>query len=104
MSESIAIHHHRPARRERGRRHPLLLGVLLGLVIGTLGFAIVAATVDVAQTAFANEVAATDAAAAFPVRELPREWRTWNIGVDVDHMYRNKQSPRLDWIRQGRGR
>ena len=101
MSESIAIHPHRPARRERGRRHPLLLGVLLGLVIGTLGFAIVAATVDVAQTAFASEAATTDAAAAYPVREAPR-WEGKPIVVFEPSRLERPQG--LDWIREERRR
>jgi hypothetical protein len=40
----------------------------------------------------------------YPARELPQEWREWKMGVDVDHMYRQKQSPRLDWIREEKGR
>ena len=76
------------------------------MVSGALGFAIAVSTVDVVQAALASQTAAAVASAASPVREypvpeLPREWREWKIGVDVDHMYRQKQSPRLDWIREG---
>jgi hypothetical protein len=101
MSQSIAIHHHRLSGREWGRRHQLLLGALLGLVIGALGVAIVATTADVVRAALANETAASDAVAAYPVRELPREWRWERKAVEFDHMYRQKQSPRVDWIREG---
>jgi hypothetical protein len=106
MSESIAIHHHRLAGHGRGRRHPLLLGVFFALVIGALGFAIAVSTVGVVRAALASQAAADAASAALPVveypaRELPKEWSTWEMGVEVDHMYRQKQSPKLDWIREG---
>jgi hypothetical protein len=90
----------------RGRVHHLLLGALLGIVIGALGFAIAVSTVDVVRAALASQTAADAALAAppvveYPARELPPEWRTWKMGVEVDHMYRQKQSPKLDWIREG---
>ena len=105
MSESIAIHPHRPAVRVPGRAHHLLLGGLLGMLIGALGFAIAVSTVDVIRAALPGETAAVASAAhpvpEYPARALPREWREWNIGVDVDHMYRQQQAPKLDWIREG---
>ena len=81
----------------------------MGVVIGALGFAIVVSTIDVVRASAAIEPAVADASAAlsvreYPARELPQEWREWKMGVDVDHMYRQKQSPRLDWIREGGGR
>lgn len=102
MGHSIVIRHPRPARRLPGSGHPLLLSALLGAVVGALGFAIVAATVDVVQAALvngSNAKAAESAAPAYPAPDLPREWREWNIGAEVDHMYGGKPSKRRPWIR-----
>jgi hypothetical protein len=106
MSESIAIRSHTHARqsrrRARGRVHHLILGALLGMVVGALGFAIVVSTVDVVRAAVGAPGAAAAAAPPLhdaPARELPREWREWQMGVDVDHMYRRQERPRSDWIR-----
>ena len=92
------------ARRERGLGLHLFYGVLLGLIIGALGFAIVASTVDVVRAALPLETAAVEPLAAYPARELSREWRGERKAIDVDYMYRQKASPRLDWIRRGGGR
>lgn len=101
MSESIVIHANPPARPARRRLPPLLLGGFLGMVIGALGLAIVVSTVDVVRAALAGPaVAAVSPLEEAASHELPREWREWKIGVDVDHMYRQKDSPRLDWIRE----
>ena len=101
MSESIAIPHRRLARRERGRAHHLLLGALLGMIIGALGFAIVVSTVDVVRLALAEETPAAASLVEFPDRELPPEWRWQPKGVPVEHMYRQHAPARLDWIREG---
>jgi hypothetical protein len=104
MSESIAIPHHRLAGRERGRAHHLLLGALLGMIIGALGFAIVASTVDVVGAALAEKTATAVSLVEFPARELPPEWRWEPKGVEVEHMYRQHAPARLDWIREGGAR
>ncbi len=105
MSHSIAIRQPQPPERVRGGGHPLLLGGLLGAVIGALGLAIAVSTVDVVRAALLSQSAAATSAELsvheYPARELPREWREWKIGADVDHMYRKKPAQRLDWIRQG---
>ena len=36
--------------------------------------------------------------------ELPREWRWERRTVEFDHMYRQQDSPRLDWIRESSSR
>ena len=104
MSESIAISYHRPAGRERGRAHPLLLSALLGMTIGALGFAIVASTVDVVRAALAEETPTIGPLVEFPARELPPEWQWKPKGVEVEHMYRQHAPERLDWIRKGGAR
>jgi hypothetical protein len=104
MSESIAIPHQRLARRERGRAHHLLLGGLLGMIIGALGFAIIASTVDVVGAALAEKTPTAVSPVEFPARELPPEWRWKPKGVPVEHMYRQYPSARLDWIREGGAR
>jgi hypothetical protein len=105
MSHSIAIRQPRPPERVRGSRSPLFLGGLLGAVIGALGLAIAVSTIDVVRATLLNDAAAAPSAEIsvheYPARELPREWREWKIGADVDHMYRKKSAQRLDWIRQG---
>jgi len=102
MSESIVIQPHHPTARLR-RVHPLLAGALLGFVIGALGLAIAVSTVDVVRAALVSD-SVEDQAQPYPNPELPREWREWKQGVDVEHMYRQKQTPRLDWIRENGGR
>ena len=105
MGHSIAIRQPRPPGRVRGSGHPLLLGGLLGAIIGALGFAIAVSTIDVARTMLLSESSAAASpelsVREYPARELPREWREWKIGADVDHMYRKLPAQRLDWIRQG---
>lgn len=100
MTESIAIPHRRLARREPGRAHHLLLGALLGVIIGALGFAIVVSTVDVVRVAFVEKAPTATSLVEFPARELPPEWRWQPNGVPVEHMYRQHTPPRLDWIRE----
>ncbi len=92
------------AEDARGRGFHLFYGVLLGLILGALGFAIAASTVDVVRAALPLETAAVEPLAAYPARELSREWRGERKAIDVDYMYRQKASPRLDWIRKGGGR
>ena len=104
MSQSIGILHHRPAERERGRRHYVLVGAVLGLMIGALGFAIVESAVPLVRAALTTETAVVGSLAELPGRELPREWRWEREAVDFDHMYRQKESPRLDWIRENGAR
>jgi hypothetical protein len=100
MSQSIAIPRHRPAEREHGRHHHLFVGAILCLILGALGFGIVATTVAIVRSAASEEVVAAETLATYLPRELPREWRFERKTVEYEHMYRQKQSPRLDWIRE----
>jgi hypothetical protein len=100
VSHSIAIPRHRPAERERGRHHHLFVGAILCLILGALSFGIVATTVSIVRSAASEEAAAAAPRVAYPARELPREWRLERKAVDFEHMYRQKQSPQLDWIRE----
>ena len=100
VSHSIAIPRHRPAERERGRHHHLFVGAILCLILGALSFEIVATTVSIVRSAASEETAAAAPRVADPARELPREWRLERKAVDFEHMYRQKQSPQLDWIRE----
>ena len=104
MAETIALSHLRPTGTERGRGLQLFYGILLGLIIGALGFAIAASTFDVVRAALPLETAAVEPAAEYPARELSREWRWKPKGIDVDYMYRQQASPRSDWIRKAGGR
>ena len=106
-SESIAIFpQHQPAGRELGRARYLGFGALVGLIIGALGFAVVASTVDVVQAALSSQTSAAVAEplVEYPARELPREWKGAREPVAYQHMYRQQGSPRLDWIRNGGAR
>jgi hypothetical protein len=98
MSEMIATPRHRPVGNER-REHPPFFRPLL-LTIGVLGFAIVASAVGLARAARLGAVA--ESVGEFPTRELPPEWRWAPKSVDYEHMYRQKTSPRYDWIRLSR--
>lgn len=100
MSESIAIPRHLPAKRERGRHHQLFVRAILCLILGALSFGIAATTVAIVRSAASEETAAAEPRVAYPARELPREWSAWQMGAQYEHMYRNVQSPRLDWIRE----
>ena len=104
MSESIAISYHRPAGRERGRAHPLLLSALLGMIVGAIGFAMAASIVDVARATLAEKTPTAVSVVEFPVRELPPEWQWKPEGVPFEHMYRQHAPARLDWIRRGGAR
>ena len=101
MSESITIPHHRPARRDGVRAHYLFVSALLALIIGGLGYAIVASTVDAVRAGISDANAIAEPVVEYPARELPAEWRWEPKGVEFEHMYRQKASPRIDWIRQG---
>lgn len=70
QSHSVAIPHYRPAAREPGRRPHLLLGMLMGLIVGALGFAILEYTVDLVHASFS-----TGAPVAASPAEGPHEWR-----------------------------
>jgi hypothetical protein len=98
MSSILSLPQPRSAGNAR-RRHPALFRALLGVTLGVLGFAIAATFFDVVQTAVAERAAMIEPVAEFPVRELPAEWRWQPKGVEYEHMYRDKTSPRLDWIR-----
>lgn len=100
VSQSIAIPRHRPAKRERGHHHHLLVRAILCLILGALSFGIVATTVAIVRSAASEETAAAEPRVAYPARELPREWKVWQTGVEYEHMYRNAPSPQLDWIRE----
>ena len=99
MSEMIAIPQYRSAGNEWGREHPRFFRACLGLTIGVLGFAIVMSAFDVVRSAQADQTATVEPAADLLAPDLPREWRWQPKGVEFEHMYRHKTSPRLDWIR-----
>jgi hypothetical protein len=102
MSEMIAIPRHRPAGNERGRGHPRFIRALLGLTIGVLGFAVAASGFDLVRTVVAEQAATLEPVVNHPAPELPPEWRWQPKGVEYEHMYRKKTSPRFDWIRVSR--
>ncbi len=105
MSEAvISHHHHRTARREWGRARNLSLSALLGFLIGVLGLAIAVSTVDVVRAAIVEEAATVEPVVEYPARELPREWQWQPKGLEYEHMYMQRKSPRSDWIRKGSGR
>ena len=99
MSQTIAIPHHLHVGRERGPYSHLLLAALLGLIIGALGFAILASAVDVVRSALSSETATAESLPTYPARALPAEWRGYRDPVQYEHMYRTDPTPRLDWIR-----
>jgi len=103
MSESIATFPQpRSAAPALGRAWALALGVLIGLIAGVLGFALVESTVGAVRVALSVETpAVAEATVEYPARELPREWRWERKPVEYEHMYRKQESPRLDWIRDG---
>ena len=92
MSESIAIFHYQPA--ERPFRSAFLI-----LIAVALGFAVVAGTV--VRAAISAESTITEPLPEYPARELAPEWRWERKPVEFEHMYRQKASTRVDWIRQG---
>jgi hypothetical protein len=102
MGHSIAIPHHRPAGHHWGHDHHVALSVLLVLIIGGLGFAILYSTVDLVRGLFVEKV--PEPRIEFPARELPREWQWRPRGVAVEHMYREHLPARLVRIREGRAR
>lgn len=104
MSHSIAIPHHRHDGQRLARARYLLLSAFLGLVIGALGFAVVASTVDAVRAALLERSAAAERVVSYPPRELPREWRWAPKAVEFEHMYRQQAAPRIDWIREERRR
>jgi hypothetical protein len=99
MNQTIAIPRRQHVRRERGPYPHVLLAALLGGIIGSLAFAILASTVDVVQQTLANETATTESVPPYPARELPAEWRGYREPVEYEHMYRTDPAPQLDWIR-----
>lgn len=98
MREAFAVRHGR--EREWSRPYPLLLGMVLGLTLGALGFAILASATDLLPSVQADATASEGGAVEFPARELSREWRWSPKGLEVEHMYRRHETPRLDWIRE----
>jgi hypothetical protein len=98
MSEILSLPQPRPAGNA-GSKHRALFRALLGVSLGVLGFAIATTLFDVVQTAVAERGAVVEAVADFPAPDLPREWRWQPTGVEYEHMYRDKTSPQLDWIR-----
>jgi hypothetical protein len=99
MSEVLSLPQPRSAGNAWVREHRGFLRTFVGAALGILGFAIATTLFDVVQTAVAERTAAAEPVADFPVRELPPEWRWQPKGVEYEHMYRDKTSPRLDWIR-----
>ena len=104
MSHSIAIPHHRPVEHERGRRHGLLVGAMLGLIVAALAFAIVESTVRLVTSAPPAEAIIVESLAEPPRRELAREWLWEPKIIEFEHMYHQKKSRRPDWIRRSGGR
>jgi hypothetical protein len=100
VSHSIAIPHYRPAPRERGRHHHLLVGAILCLILGALTYGIVATTVAIVTRAQVDETLAAEPQLAYPARELSREWSGERNAVRSEHMYAQPQSPGLDWLRK----
>lgn len=99
MSEILSQPQPRSAWNASRREHHVLFRALLGVTLGILGFAIATTLFDVARSAVVERTAIVEPVVDFPVRELPPEWRWQPRGVDYEHMYRIKTSPRLDWIR-----
>ncbi|MHC4505925.1 MAG: hypothetical protein ACYTFI_21735 [Planctomycetota bacterium] len=93
---------HLPLHAERGVAlyHPLLRAAILGLIIGALVFALVKSTYGLVRAEPAGEPVIAEHVLEFPSRELPPEWRWKPKPVAVEHMYAQKESPRLDWIRR----
>jgi hypothetical protein len=81
-----------------------------GRVLGALAVSalIVAAAITVptpsfVQAAIPSRPAVTQAAPTYPDHEIPREWRSRHY-PSFDSMYRNAETPRLDWIRNSGAR
>ena len=75
--------------------------VFLGLIIAALGCAIVGTAVDIVRGTIGEYRAITEPLVEYPARELSPEWRWKRRTVELDHMYRQKASPGIDWIRRG---
>lgn len=105
MSESILSHRPTTRRTHGAGRHALLTTVAI-LIVGGLGLAVAASTIDVVRTAYASltEPAPPERIPAYPPRELPREWQWSPPSVDYEHMYNRKESAGLDWIRENGSR
>ncbi len=101
MSE-IAIHHRPAISRTYGAGRRAALAAVATIIVGGLGFAIAASTVDVARAWYATATA--EPVAPHAVHELSREWQWSPKSVEYPHMYNRKSSPRLDWIRTGGSR
>ncbi len=101
MSHAIAIYQPLHHRQNLARARYRLLSAFLGLIIGALGFAIVASTIDVVRAASLERSAAAESVVSYPPRELPREWRWEPKTVEYEHMFRQQAAPRIDWIRNG---
>ena len=93
MSHSIAIPDHRMDHR--------FGSTSLALIIAALGFAIAGAAFDVVRDTIGEHRAITEPLVEYPARELSPEWRWKRKTVELDHMYRQKASPGIDWIRRG---
>jgi hypothetical protein len=100
MSGTI-IPHHPTTHRPLGAGRNALLAAVVVLIVGGLGLAVAVSTIDVVRASYASLTAPAPAEpiAAYPVRELPPEWRWSPPSVAYKHMYNRKGSARLDWIR-----
>jgi len=104
MSESIAIHHHAQTMRGLASRHQIVLGTIFGIVVGVVAFAILGPVADIARGALSTRTVAAQPTMEFPPREIPREWQWSPKGVEVEYMYRQYPSQKLDWIQESGGR
>jgi hypothetical protein len=100
MSESIAIHSDGHAGHETRGHSRLLVGGMVGLIVGVLGFAIVESSIGIVRSMLPTQEATEDFLANLPGREFPREWRMDRKAVNFDHIYGQKEGPGLDWIRE----
>jgi len=104
MSERIVVHSDRAARRSGAGHHPHRHAALLAALVGGLALAVLWSGVELVRELLGDSVSDTAPVvsagmAGAPRADLPREWRTWKIGVDVEPMYRQPVDDRVDWIR-----
>ena len=103
MSESILSHRPTTRRTPGADRHALLAAVGV-LIVGGLGLAVAASTIDIVRASYASLTAPAERIVAYPVREPPRDWQSPPPPVDYGQMYNRKGSAGLDWIRENGAR